>query len=169
MKIADGQIIDGKMYTYRENGSLRVRTINDDKSMTQQQFKDETDVNNIIQKYVQTGELTHVRQNAAAGVFEDVSQISNFHEMQNTIVRAKEAFALVPAELRHKLHNDPARFIEWINDEKNNAEAIKYGVKSRTPEPPPDLPAAINSLNETLKKTQTTNQKQNQKSKQNDE
>jgi len=37
------------------NGRIKVQTINNQDTRTQQQFKDDVDVNNIIKKYKRTG------------------------------------------------------------------------------------------------------------------
>ena len=41
------------------SGRVRVCTINNEPDLAQQQYKDKCDVNNIMKKYEQTGEITH--------------------------------------------------------------------------------------------------------------
>ena len=43
-----------------KTGRYQVRSINDEPTMTQQQFGEETDINNIMKKYQQTGELPNL-------------------------------------------------------------------------------------------------------------
>jgi hypothetical protein len=42
---------------------------------------------------------------------------------------ANDAFMTLPAELRYKFNNDPQNFISYLQDPKNDEEAIKYGFK----------------------------------------
>ena len=48
-----------KVIEKRKNGSIRVYTVNNEPSMTDQQFKDDCDVNSIVNKFTKTGHLTH--------------------------------------------------------------------------------------------------------------
>lgn len=110
----------------RENGSLRIATINNEKSLTQQQFKAECDVNNIMKKYEQTGEIHHL--NRSKGVYQDLSQFTNYQEMLHKVMDAEQAFDALPAETRKRFNNNPQELIEFLGDNKNKEEAIKLGL-----------------------------------------
>ena len=112
----------------RKNGTKRVFTVNTEPSKTDQSQKEASDVNNIMAQYLKTGQLTHIAKNI--GVFADVSEIKDLQESIDTVNLANQAMMALPAELRNRLNNDPQEFIEWINDDKNNEEAISFGLKS---------------------------------------
>ena len=96
-------------------------------SMTQQQFKAECEVNNILAKYKRTGMLSHIQKHQ--GNFGDFSSIEDYQSSLGKLMQAQQSFESLPSELRAKFENDPAQLISFLSDEKNNAEAIKLGLK----------------------------------------
>ena len=96
-------------------------------SMTQQQFKAECDVNNILAKYKRTGMLSHIQKHQ--GNFGDCSSIEDYQTSLGKLMQAQQSFESLPSELRAKFENDPAQLISFLSDEKNNAEAVKLGLK----------------------------------------
>ena len=50
-------------------------------------------------------------------------------------MQAQQSFESLPSELRAKFENDPAKLISYLSDDKNNAEAIKLGLKIERKEP----------------------------------
>lgn len=126
-------IKNGKKYIIRKNGSLRIQSINLEPSKTDQSFAKDCDVNEIIKKFTKSGQLTHLARKE--GIYADVSQIQDLLGSYETVNLAHEAMQSLPSQLRAKLENDPAKLIEYLNDPKNDEEAIKLGLKSM-PETP---------------------------------
>ena len=83
---------------------------------TKQSFKDETDVNNIIAKHARMGTLSHLEQ--FGGQYGDFGDF-DFQEAQNQIARANSMFEQLPSAVRNQFSNDPARFLEYVNDPEN--------------------------------------------------
>ena len=102
-------------------------------SMTQQQFKEECDVNNILAKYRKTGLVTHLAKHS--GQFGDFSSIEDYRTSLDKLTTAQKSFEMLPSELRNKFNNDPGQLIEYLADEKNDEEAIKFGLKIRREQP----------------------------------
>lgn len=100
----------------------------DHASQTQQQFAEQCDVNYIMKTYAKTGEITHLARQE--GVYADVSTIPDLQQSINNVKAAEEAFMTLPADLRKKLDHSPVKFIQYLNDPKNDEEAIKYGLKN---------------------------------------
>lgn len=94
-------------------------------SLAQQQFAEEVDINTIVRRFGISGQLP---QNVRAPTFGDFENIPNYHDAMNAIRQADESFAAMPAEVRYRFHNDPGRFVEFVSDENNRAEAIKLGL-----------------------------------------
>lgn len=109
-----------------ENGRVRVHESFPNPSLTQQHFKDECDINNIIKKYKTDGEFTHL--NRKKGVYADLSSATDYHEAMNTVIKAQDAFATLPSQTRSRFENDPSQLLAFINDEANYEEAIKLGL-----------------------------------------
>lgn len=112
-------------------------------SMTRQEFADEANVNNLLKRYATTGvfydPLTTVKANRKP-LFGDFTQFADFTAAQNAIIEAHQAFDSLPVEVREKFNYDPAKLIEWLQDDANRDEAIKLGLiekaaEAATPEP----------------------------------
>lgn len=115
----------------RPNGTLRVSTVNDEPSLTQQQFAADCDVNNIMKKYADTGQLTHLANRT--GIFSDFTQITDYHGMVQLVQYADQAFNSLPAEMRKRFDNDPGKLLEFIQDTNNYEEALKLGLVNARP------------------------------------
>lgn len=96
-------------------------------SMTNQQFKEECDVNNILAKYKRTGLLSHVSR--TQGQFGDFSTLEDYQTSLHKVMKAQESFGLLPSEVRNKFQNDPGKLVDFLADSKNDEEAYKFGLK----------------------------------------
>lgn len=123
------QMIDpSQIITRRKDGSVDVGTHNEEPSMTQQQFKDDCDINNIMKKHggdaVALAALSRGR-----GVYADMSELpSDYRGMLETIQKAEDAFLSMTAETRKRFDNDPAKFLDFLQDPKNYDEGVKLGL-----------------------------------------
>lgn len=115
------------------NDRKRVYTDNKQPSKTDQQYKDDTDVNYILNKYAKTGQLSHVNQ--VRGQYADVSEIPDLHSALQKVKLADEAFMQLSSAIRKRFNNQPAVMVEFLQDPKNNEEAIKLGLKVSPPAP----------------------------------
>lgn len=100
-------------------------------SKTQQQFKAECDVNNIMAKYKKTQMITHLAKHQ--GQFGDFSNLEDYQTSLHKVMLAHDSFAQLPSELRSRFQNDPAQLIQYLSDSNNNEEAYKLGLKIRPP------------------------------------
>lgn len=81
-------------------GSPSPVTVNNEPSTTQQHFKDEVDVNHIIDRYTATGELTHVQ--GAPGLYADVSTAEEYQDLMNNLLAVTRAFEALPDDQRQR-------------------------------------------------------------------
>lgn len=105
------------------------------KSRTQQSFVEECDVNNILKRY---RDLNALPSSAVQPLFGDFSNLPSYHEAMNVVAQANQAFAALPAELRARFQNDPARYLDFVGDDSNYEEARKLGLVP--PKPPAEAP-----------------------------
>lgn len=96
-----------------------------DKSRAKQEFKEESDINTLVKRFGITGELPN---NVRMPLNADFQALVNFQDAMNAIVMAQESFAQMPAEVRSRFANDPARFVAFCSDERNRDEAVKLGL-----------------------------------------
>lgn len=122
-----------KIRTYYEHAESPGFT-SEHESMTQQQFKDEADINYIVQVYDSGGVL--VGQTGAAPrepMFGDFSNLpDNAQEAYNQILEAKSNFNQLPIEIRQRFNFDPAAFFEFVQDPANVDELVSLGLAVRT-------------------------------------
>lgn len=78
-----------------------------------------------------------VRNAAYQGTFVDCTKIPDFRGMLDFVTKVKQDWELVPAAIRARFRNDPANFIEFLSDPKNDEEAVRLGLKVLDPEPGP--------------------------------
>lgn len=109
-----------------ENGRKKVVTVNDEPSMTQQQFKEMSDINRIMKKYHKGEMVTYLNRNP--GKFGDFSKMPSYPDALQTVIDAQESFMTLPSGVRKRFDNDPAKVIEFISDSKNYDEAITLGL-----------------------------------------
>lgn len=111
----------------REWSKRKGRYLQDGKPKytTEQNHKDECDINHIIAKYDKTGLLTHVTEMETR--FGDVTGFE-YREMVDTVINANRMFDELPAKVKKRFGNDTAAFLEFFDDPDNRDEAIKLGL-----------------------------------------
>ena len=105
----------------------------EDASLAQQHFKDECDINNILRQFNITGLLPEATLSPRYG---DFSGITDYHTALNQVIAAEDEFMSLPATLRARFDNDPARLIDFLDNPENKNEAIKLGLVNTTEELP---------------------------------
>lgn len=103
----------------------------DDPSKAVQASKEECDINNIVRKYLRTGELPGARQAAYA----DISEMPNLQDALHMVADAQNAFESLPAEVRRYFDNDPVKLVNFAADKGNLAKARELGLVD-----PPEAP-----------------------------
>lgn len=109
---------------------------------TQQQFKDEVDINTIAKNFGMTGRLP---ENVRMPMFGDFADVEDYQTALNAARRAGHSFMQMPAEVRLRFQNDPQQFLEFCSNPANRDEAIKLGLVATPPvpasvPPPPEAP-----------------------------
>lgn len=98
---------------------------------TKQSFKDECDLNVIMARYISTGEMPVINQQAPQ--YLDVTGL-DYQEAMQFVAGANSLFHEMPAAIRNKFKNDPAAFLDFCSHEKNRPEMAEMGLLR------PDLP-----------------------------
>lgn len=122
-----------------------------DKSLTVQSEKDNCDINEIVRRFGITGKLP---DNFQPPVYGDFTDVSDYRSAMQAVRDAAESFMEMPAELRKRFDNDPAKLIDFMGDAANQREAHELGLVSTapvpvdlatapTPEPVVDLPPTV--------------------------
>lgn len=133
-----------KIITIRPNGSRRIQYESDLPTKTQQSFKESCDVNKIVNKFNQTGLVSHLnRQNPSYG---DFSGLTDFKTNLDTVSQAMQAFNALPSHIRKRFSNNPALLADFVMDSSNYDEALKLGLV--VPKAAPKTESTLNDSND---------------------
>lgn len=92
---------------------------------TEQGHKKECDVNEIIKKYDRTGLISHISRIEAK--FGDLTG-ADFKTMQDKVANAMSMFEELPAHIKNRFEQSPAKLLEFMEHKENREEAIKLGL-----------------------------------------
>ncbi|AXH76202.1 MAG: internal scaffolding protein [Microviridae sp.] len=99
---------------------------------TQQQFRDECDINVILERFGVTGQLPLVTVQPMAG---DFTGIDDYKSAVDTVMAAEENFMALPAKVREKFGQDPNKFVDFCLDPANIEAVREMGLAPRPPQP----------------------------------
>lgn len=108
----------------------------DDEDMTQQQFKDECDINTLMERFGVTGHLPAPIKVPLEGDFTDVD---DYHGAVRAVRQAEEEFMKLPSKWRVRFNYDPQAMMDFVHNPDNRDEAIKLGFFA----PPPPVPVVV--------------------------
>lgn len=128
-------------YNYdRDAATLLHGLVNLEPTRTQQQFKDECDINVIVERFGITGQLPeHVR----VPVDGDFTGVTDFQSALNLVMEAERAFMEFPANVRERFQNDPGQLVAFVSDPGNLEEARKLGIARPAPTPKAPLQVVV--------------------------
>ncbi len=89
---------------------------------TKQTFRDETDINKILQRAQKTGTISHLNKHQAQ--YADFSEY-DFFENTMMLTKGREIFDDLPSEIRSEFNGSPAGFFKYVNDPENKDRLIK--------------------------------------------
>lgn len=103
-------------------------------SLTQQQFKQEADINNIIASVNASGALGNPlwtgNRTPVYGDFSDIQE-GDYLRAQNILLQADEDFMQLPAKVRQRFNNNPAELLAFIENNPNSEELVKLGLATK--------------------------------------
>ncbi|WNK13385.1 MAG: internal scaffolding protein [Microvirus sp.] len=116
----------------------------EDESLTHQEFKDESDINTIIDRFG-IGENPVEAQQWVTNV--DIAEApDNYMDVMNQLNDARDQFMSLPAKVRSRFDNSPAQFVDFVSDSANLPEMVSLGLaEARAVEVPKEPPAQLSS------------------------
>lgn len=97
----------------------------EDTSLTQQQFKEESDINTIVDRFMKSGVLPSP---VNMPQYMDSDGIFDFQTAMNYVRQADENFMRMDAKVRARFNNSPQEFLMFFADPANTDEAIRLGL-----------------------------------------
>lgn len=98
---------------------------------TKQAHQKETDINNIMAKYVKSGIIEHSNKHSAEYGF---ATSADLHEALNTIQKAQTMFDDLPSKARIKFENEPGQFLDFVQDPENEDQLFDLGLSDIPPD-----------------------------------
>jgi len=109
----------------RDKNSNNSKLVFTRPTRTQQSFRDECDINNILRKFNVTGQLP---LGSVQPQYGDFSGITDYQSALNAVMAAQDSFLALPAKVRARFDNDPALFVDFASDEANKDELKALGL-----------------------------------------
>lgn len=112
---------------YDDHGPASKRTglACKDKSLTQQNFKDDSDINVIVKRFGLTGQLP---VGLRVPTYGDFDQVDDYRTALEIVKAADYAFQQLPPDIRARFNNDPHEFVAFAEDPTNIEEMRKMGL-----------------------------------------
>lgn len=101
--------------------------------ITKQSFKDECDINKILEKFQKSGAITHFASHAPT--YGDCTPVQ-LHDALNTVANAETMFEELPSSIRKKFNNNAEQFLEFVQNDKNLEEMRELGLAEKAPKAP---------------------------------
>ena len=96
-----------------------------DDSLAQQQFKEDSDINTIVNRFMKSGVLpTPVNMPQ----YIDYEGVFDYQTAMNSVRAADEQFMRMDSKVRARFNNSPQEFLAFFADPANADEAIRLGL-----------------------------------------
>jgi phage internal scaffolding protein len=119
----------------------RTRQVTDlaaNPSLTKSEYKDQCDINNVVQRALRTGVLPGTNLEP---LYADFSEISDYATASIKIAEATQAFEQLPSNIKEQFDNDVNKLLDFVDDPENEEEAKQLGLLPQNIE-------AVSSLSE---------------------
>ena len=101
-------------------------------TLAQQHFKDECDINYVLNNFG----IDALRVSPLEPRYGDFTGVVDYHSALNAVIAAEDEFMALPANIRTRFDNDPAKLIDFMQNPANRSEAESLGLVNKS-EPVP--------------------------------
>ncbi|AXH75344.1 MAG: internal scaffolding protein [Microviridae sp.] len=101
-------------------------------TLTQQQFKEECDINTILKRFGITGHLPLTAMQPMAG---DFTGIDDYHSALQSLQAANENFMTLPSAVRERFDNNPQKFVDFCINPANIESVREMNLAPRPAAP----------------------------------
>lgn len=122
-----------KAISFQHAYSEPVRTSDlscSDPSLTQQGFRDDCDINVLLERFKVTGQMPGSLRLPEYG---DFSGITDFRGAMDAVLGAQSQFLQLPAKVRDRFQNSPQAFMEFMANPTNADEMRSLGILPAKP------------------------------------
>lgn len=129
----------------RDFESERTATFTPEDSLTKQEFKEEVDINVLLDRFLKTGQPPPI---VMPEDFADLTGRTSYFDMASRTAEVNELFYLLPAKERAEHLNDPARWADAVvlaYEHGNVAALNKLGIAATEKPQEPKTPDPLGS------------------------
>lgn len=105
---------------------VTVEQLENDPSMTKQSFAEVCDINNIMSRFTATGIVDHVAK--FEGRYGDATG-QDFTKAMQLVASAQSMFNELPSKTRNAFYNEPAQFLDFVNNLDNSETTLNRLVE----------------------------------------
>lgn len=111
----------------------KVLKIFEKPSRTKQAFRDECDINKIMQRFKKVAGVEYLEKfnGYVSGQFGDFSAVADYRSALDQVRRAEAVFMALPAIVRKRFENDAAKFLDFCHDPANIDEMVSMGLATK--------------------------------------
>lgn len=102
-----------------------------EKALTQQNAAEECDINIIVAKAKRGADISHLT--IKQPMYGDFRNMPDLRGALLAVKDAEERFMTLDPKVRKRFDNDPAKLLDFLNDNKNRDEAVELGLIPKTP------------------------------------
>lgn len=127
MSSVNGKVFVRTAFNYDMNAASMACSLDcsADPSMTKQEFKEECDINTIVERFGLTGAMPESVVSPLTG---DFTEVTDYRSALHLIMEADAAFMEIPAAVRERFGNDAGRFVAFVSDPANAAACKEMGL-----------------------------------------
>lgn len=133
-------------------GKSRVQTVFKDESLTVQSDAHRADIQEIMKQFHNVGIVSHL--NKVEGKYLDVSEFTDFADLQNQLAIVEQEFMSLPSKVREIFGHDVAKFLDAAHDPDKRQKLVDAGIIADTgiidPGPSPARDIAVSAVAEAL-------------------
>ncbi|MBT1846966.1 hypothetical protein [Enterobacter ludwigii] len=112
---------------------------------TQQHFKDEVNINNIVKRAIATRDNS-VFTPAQRAQYYDTTAFSDYQSALDMLSGVEDDFMSLPSSVRQQFGHNPETYVEFMSNPANLQKAIELGLlqggEKTTATPPPSGPSS---------------------------
>lgn len=105
-------------------------------TLTQQHMKQDCDINLIIKRHTETGDISHLNPNSP--LYMDCTGVRDLQGAIHLVEEAEDNFATLPSAVRKACRNDPVEFVEMLYTDEGTKELGEAGLEYGLEEPQKD-------------------------------
>ena len=126
----------------RDSASAESALLCEDVSLSVQSERDDCDINVTMERF---GHGVPLPGSLRVPTYGDFTGVSDYRSALHLISEADESFMQLPAVVRSRFQNDPARSVEFCSDPSNIDELRSLGLADAIHPPASQVPSQIGS------------------------